>query len=914
MGILDRIAGTLDELTGDTDADAAGEVTRAQALAETGDVEGAVAALRATSQRFPRYAPAFVAIGEVEARRGALDDAVTAFGRAVDLDGDRADSWYALGDTLARLGRTEPARDALRRALTLSLEPWFHARVYASLGRVHAHAGAWTGAARSLRKALDAAGPGEDDRGIALDYGRALLKLGDREATEWLTRAARAADASPAVVVEAAAATADHERAEALLREGLERMPGDRALRAALARRLARVGRTDEAIALAEACVVEAPDDTGALAALRDSYAAAARWNDALRVAAEETRLAAPPPLATRATLALGAENRAALVALAADGGRAEQPSEALDSLSPASDPLSPASDLFLSQGDMARVRGPGDEDAPLRDALAAFAAGHPTDADLIRLGRLAPTAAARDFLVRGSTPPPPAGQLAGLLTWTYDLFSTAPPLVGLAAAAGHAAEALDRPLLVAVMGEFNAGKSSFVNALAGAEVAPTGVTPTTATVNVLRYGAEPAARVVGHDGGTRPIPPADVARFLTGLRAGEARAIRMVEIFLPVEALRRVEIVDTPGLNSILPEHERVTRDFLQEADAIVWVFAIGQAAKATEKETLEIAHGAGKRVLGVLNKVDRADAGEIDAVVRHVAGSLGDLVETIVPFSATRAAAARAAGKPDPAMTALATALDERFFTQARALKRATAISALRRLLTSARAATDASAPPAHDFAAAGAALARLEQTVRAALDGERIALRARLDETYRRAALEVREFVRPRSWLFGEHRATAADEAFLGELLEDSVTGALAQTRAALVAAVADDQAPAAEARAITAAVDQAIDRFAAYARGVIDGGAVPDFFRHQLPRLRLEVGAIRDALMRRAPDPEQALFAPLRRALDASFDAFGRALADAEVDATTRTALHAARLASPLAALAQVLDALEQNGSP
>ena len=73
------------------------------------------------------------------------------------------------------------------------------------------------------------------------------------------------------------------------------------------------------------------------------------------------------------------------------------------------------------------------------------------------------------------------------------------------------------------------------------------------------------------------------MARFLTALRPDEARAIRMVEIFLPVEPLRRVEIVDTPGLNSILPEHERVTRDFLQEADAIVWVFAIGQAANAT-------------------------------------------------------------------------------------------------------------------------------------------------------------------------------------------------------------------------------------------------------------------------------------------------------------------------------------------
>src|SRR6185436_10091282 len=139
------------------------------------------------------------------------------------------------------------------------------------------------------------------------------------------------------------------------------------------------------------------------------------------------------------------------------------------------SSPLAPVSDPLSPSGERARVRGPHDDDAPLLAALTSFAAGHASDDDILRLGRLAPTDVARDFLVRGPTPPPPAGQLAGLLTWTYDLFTATPALVGLSAAAGHATEALDRPLLVAVMGEFNAGKSSFVNALAGADVAPTG-------------------------------------------------------------------------------------------------------------------------------------------------------------------------------------------------------------------------------------------------------------------------------------------------------------------------------------------------------------------------------------------------------------------------------------------------------
>ena len=265
---------------------------------------------------------------------------------------------------------------------------------------------------------------------------------------------------------------------------------------------------------------------------------------------------------------------------------------------------------------------------------------------------------------------------------------------------------------------------------------------------------------------------------------------------------------------------------------------------------------------------------------------------------------------------MTALATALDERFFTQARALKRATAISALRRLLASARAAAEAAAPAGQNFAAAG-------RRARTAGTGGARRPRRRAD----RAARAPRRDVPPRRprgarvrapALAGCSGSTARPPPTKRSWVSCSRTrcrGPSPQTRAALVAAVADDASRRGRrARAITAAVDQAIDRFAAYARGVIDGGAVPDFFRHQLPRLRLEVGAIRDALMRRAPDPEQALFAPLRRELEALFDAFGRALADAEIDATTRAALHAARLASPLAALAEVIDALEQHGSP
>jgi GTPase Era involved in 16S rRNA processing/tetratricopeptide (TPR) repeat protein len=874
MGILERIAGTLDELTGEGRAAISDEIARARSVAADGDLARAESLLGDITRKSPQAAEAFLALGELRAGRGALEEAIAPLGRAVDLDGGYAAAWCALGEALAGLGRVDPARDALRRTLTLAFDSnSLRRRATAALGRVHATAGKLTHAARELQKAIEMGGPDSaDDRRLALDYGRVLARLGEREASEWLTRAARAEDADPAVFAEAAAVAPDDARTEALLREGLGRAPGDVALRAAMVAFLLRTARAEEAAVLAESSAAEAPGDARAWATLRDAAARTGRWRQALEAAAHETALGAPPAPEARLALALGAEDRESLAELS----RAEPTWTA---------------------------------------TLDAFLEGRAAETDLLRLGRLAPNETSRRFVARAGAPgAPPAGQLAGLLTWAHELASATPALLGLAPTVGRAAEAFDRPLLVAVMGEFNAGKSSFVNALCGADVAPTGVTPTTATINVLRYGAAPEARVVHHDGSARTIPAADIAAFLATLRAADASEVRMVEIFLPVEALRRVEVVDTPGLNSIRPEHERVARDFLRDADAIVWVFAAGQAAKATEREALTLAHAAGKRVIGVLNKIDRAEPNEVSALVRHVQQTLGDLVDPVVPFSATRATAAQKAGRADPGLDALTAVLEQRFLADARDLKRSTATAALARFVASAR--TVAPFPISPDLDGGRRALGALAQRLQSTVDGERIALAARIDQGYRRAALEVREFVQPRSWLFGEHRATPADEEFLAELLEDAVAQAADVTRTGLRSALqpgptedAEDAAQTAKVRArIARAIEAALDRFAAYARGVIEGGAVPDFFRHQLPRLRLEAAAIRDVLVRRAPAPEEPLFVGLKRDLDAAFKDAAAALADSAADVTMRALIHDERITRPLDALARAIDPL------
>src|SRR3569623_1769483 len=94
-----------------------------------------------------------------------------------------------------------------------------------------------------------------------------------------------------------------------------------------------------------------------------------------------------------------------------------------------------------------------------------------------------------RPATTRRARPPLPAGDVVGMLAGAEALAEREPALVSLAVPMARATEAFGRPLLVAVMGEFTAGKSSLVNALAGGDVAPVGVTPTTAPINVHRYG-----------------------------------------------------------------------------------------------------------------------------------------------------------------------------------------------------------------------------------------------------------------------------------------------------------------------------------------------------------------------------------------------------------------------------------------
>jgi len=180
---------------------------------------------------------------------------------------------------------------------------------------------------------------------------------------------------------------------------------------------------------------------------------------------------------------------------------------------------------------------------------------------------------------------------------------------------------------LLVVAGEYNAGKSGLINALLGARHLEQGVTPTTDAVELITHGDAPAA-ATGADGVRRRRVPAPL--------------------------LREIQIVDTPGTNAIIRQHEALTRDFIPRADLVVFVTSADHPFTESERQFLALIRDWGKKVVVAVNKIDvverPAEREQVEAFVRdHAAELLGE-APRVFPVSARDALRAREAGEaPD-------------------------------------------------------------------------------------------------------------------------------------------------------------------------------------------------------------------------------------------------------------------------
>lgn len=161
----------------------------------------------------------------------------------------------------------------------------------------------------------------------------------------------------------------------------------------------------------------------------------------------------------------------------------------------------------------------------------------------------------------------------------------------------------LDELFLLVVVGEFNAGKSAFINALLGETLLQEGATPTTVRVHVLRYGDELS----------RNLTEADL-EIITA----------------PVEWLRDINLVDTPGANAVIQRHQEITEDFVPRSDLVLFVTSADRPFSESERLFLERVRTWGKKVVIVVNKVDILDEADRLNVHQFVAENAFKLLGT--------------------------------------------------------------------------------------------------------------------------------------------------------------------------------------------------------------------------------------------------------------------------------------------
>jgi small GTP-binding protein len=205
------------------------------------------------------------------------------------------------------------------------------------------------------------------------------------------------------------------------------------------------------------------------------------------------------------------------------------------------------------------------------------------------------------------------------------------------------------------VVGEFNHGKSTFINALLGKKVLPTGVTPTTAAIHHVVWSEQPRACVVDAGGAAHPLSFDAVASFaLGGERAAQAN--RYVEVGVPAELLRdRVVLVDTPGVNDLALTRAEITYGYVPRADAILFVLDAGQPVKESERQFLrtQLIARARDRIVFVVQKTDLWTAEERREALAWIERQL----QVVVPRPAVFPVSAQAAlaGRPDGGMAEL-------------------------------------------------------------------------------------------------------------------------------------------------------------------------------------------------------------------------------------------------------------------
>jgi GTP-binding protein EngB required for normal cell division len=200
-----------------------------------------------------------------------------------------------------------------------------------------------------------------------------------------------------------------------------------------------------------------------------------------------------------------------------------------------------------------------------------------------------------------------------------------------------------DQLIDVAILGQFKAGKSSFLNSLIGKPILPVGVIPVTTTITRLQYGSRERVLVRHFDGKEQEADLTAVEKFTSEARNPSNRQnVEWVDVEVPaLERYAGLRLVDTPGLGSIFRYHMETSSNWVPEVGAALVAISADRPLAENDLQLIRDLRKHTPKIILLLTKADLLSADQQKEVIQFFRTALQREFHEefpIFPFSTRR------------------------------------------------------------------------------------------------------------------------------------------------------------------------------------------------------------------------------------------------------------------------------------
>ena len=180
------------------------------------------------------------------------------------------------------------------------------------------------------------------------------------------------------------------------------------------------------------------------------------------------------------------------------------------------------------------------------------------------------------------------------------------------------------------VLGEFNRGKSTFLNALLGKVILPSNILPTTSVITRISYEDEPKVKVTLNNGQVKHIQPEELVNYVTTLNGNDSTHIEITDVYYPTKFCKNGCIItDTPGVNDLNDQNIVITEKYIPQADAVIFMMDPDQVLTESEKYFIKnkILKNDINKIFFIVNKFDTINESGINNFKKYVHTTLREL-----------------------------------------------------------------------------------------------------------------------------------------------------------------------------------------------------------------------------------------------------------------------------------------------